>query len=85
MAESYERGACDGVTFQAYYALGPVTHRLKFERTLDPRNEASDRGVIPFAFEFDAEMSGEVVLCTQPGPRRDFVDDKAFWTRIRVE
>ncbi|MBL8857241.1 MAG: hypothetical protein JNL28_01875 [Planctomycetes bacterium] len=85
LAEAYEQGASDGVTFLAYYALDAVTHRLQFERTLDPRSRIADRGVIAFEFEFDAESSGELVLCTQPGPQRDFVDDAAFWTRIRIE
>jgi hypothetical protein len=85
LAEAYEKGASDGVAFQAHFIRGPGNFRKVFDLTIDPRSNPAERGVLPFQFEFEAEVGGELALSTRPGPKQDFKDDRAFWTRIRVE
>lgn len=85
LAEAYEKGASDGVTFQAHYLRGHEQFRKVFERTIDPRANPAERGVLPFEFAFEAEIGGEIALSVRPGPNQDATDDSAFWTDLSVK
>lgn len=83
-AEAYESATTEGLTFQAHFVVNGV-YRKVFQRVLDPSDEPKDRGCIPFDFEFDAEQSGDLALCTRLGASKAAGRSSAFWSRIRVE
>ncbi len=77
----------DGVTFvvsRRAAADSAGTHGITeiYRRHVDPRKNPEDRRMITEAAELTFERPTWLVLATDPGPKGDRRDDRAYWQRI---
>jgi hypothetical protein len=84
MAEAYERGETDGVSFTVALREGKDEVRVLFGCTLDPEHDAADRGSIPLELEFENALPAQLVLRTDTGPRQNSEYDWAYWCAIEL-
>jgi hypothetical protein len=77
--------ACDGVLFRVEHEAEGGKRAVLFERHLDPRANAADRGVVPLELRLPPDCRGELLFRTTnrrgeaPG-----LWDLAFWSGVTI-
>ncbi len=84
MPRSYTKRDSDGARFSAVLVRDGVDLATVYERTLDPRNIATDRGHVRLDTWFDSDAPSELHLRVDGGPAGDTRDDWPYWGAVRI-
>jgi hypothetical protein len=74
----------DGVLFRVSEVRGGAVVRVLFERMLNPRDVATDRGVQELGVDADLGAGSEILFETTPGPAKQYARDWASWGKIDI-
>jgi hypothetical protein len=79
------RGRSDGVRFSVEKVAGSSPPVVLFERFLDPRSRAEDRGPQALSVDLAGADGASIVLRTSNPPEKDDLEDWAYWTGVGIE
>jgi hypothetical protein len=82
---AYERGDTDGVQFVVEYQPDGGPARVLFERYLDPRSRAQDRGMQTLAVSLPSPCAGSVRFKTVNLPGKNWSWDWSYWCGVRIK
>jgi hypothetical protein len=83
--EAYEKGDTDGVVFRVEYEPAQGKPQVLFERNLDPKKNASDRGMHDLTVALPKDCRGSLVLRTTNAPGKQTAWDWSYWTAVEVK
>jgi hypothetical protein len=76
--------ATDGVLFRISEVRPGAAPRVVFERLLNPRDQAADRGVQSASLDVEVAAGAELLFETTPGPAKQYSRDWAGWGKIEI-
>lgn len=82
---AYEKGSTDGVWFTIEFLPdqgGPPA--VLWERSLDPRNQPTDRGIHELDLKVPASAEGQLIFRTSARPGKTVDWSWSFWTGIEI-
>ena len=77
------KGMSDGVTFRISLRKGSAPPKILYERRLEPKTRAEDRGLQKLNLSIACETEAALILETLPGPTDSW--DWSFWTEMSLE
>ncbi|HTO02416.1 MAG TPA: hypothetical protein VL069_01885, partial [Opitutus sp.] len=78
-------GMSDGVEFVIAQVRPDGTESAFFRRVLDPAANPADRGIQQLDVALPADVSGEIIFRTLPGPSGNSAFDWSYWGRLKIE
>jgi hypothetical protein len=75
----------DGVGFEIYEVRPDGLRRALYHRDLAPALVPADRGLQSIQLKDVGPFSGTIVFRTTPGPKNNFVNDWAYWSKISIQ
>jgi hypothetical protein len=77
--------ATDGVDLKISFVQPETEERLIYSRSVNPRDNPADRGVIPVSLDFVMPADAELKITIEAGPRNNTTRDWAFLGKLTIE